>query len=253
MCWRRLLPGLFMPALLCVPLASAAAGEVVVNGGFETGDFTGWNRTYDSNTHWYVFSGTTSPASHHTIPAPFPGSYQAVADQGTGPNTGAAILYQDVTLPDAYHVWLKVRYYFANYHTAYINPGDFSTAHPNQQVRIDIMDPAAPLDDLGSGVLRNLVSTSSGTPLDRRSQSHPVGGHRPRRPNRAHPDRGGHDRGAPGGLHRRGERLRLPPSRRPSPPYPASGVRRWPGETWTGTRTWTWRFPGRAPAIRWMP
>ena len=116
------------------------------------------------HTHWYVLSGTTSPASHHTIPVLFPGSYQAVADRGTGPNTGAPIRYQDVTLPAAYHVWLKARYYFANYHTAYINPVDFSTAHPNQQVRIDIMYPAAPLDDLGSGVLRNLVSTGPGTP-----------------------------------------------------------------------------------------
>ena len=71
---RRLLLailGLGVVAMLSVPGASSAA--TIVNGGFETGDFTGWtvvNQQPGGQGNWFVYSGTKAPESGNTIAAP---------------------------------------------------------------------------------------------------------------------------------------------------------------------------------------
>jgi len=58
---------------------NAQAQELVENGGFETGDFTGWTvidepggvPTYT----WYVYSGTTAPESGNAVLAPPGGDF----------------------------------------------------------------------------------------------------------------------------------------------------------------------------------
>src|SRR5262245_4489639 len=59
----------------------AFAGPDVVNGGFETGDFTGWTVVdqTDSSGSWFVYSGTESPFSAFPIAAPPQGQFGATS------------------------------------------------------------------------------------------------------------------------------------------------------------------------------
>jgi len=64
------------------------ANEVIVNGGFETGDFTGWTVT-DSpggTGSFFVAGGTNAPLSGNTTVGPRSGNFYAVSDQ-FGPGT----------------------------------------------------------------------------------------------------------------------------------------------------------------------
>jgi hypothetical protein len=56
--------------------------------------------------------------------------------------------------------------YIENTNDVYISGPDLSYSPvPNQQVRIDITDPASPLRDIGVGVLLNVFQTTPATPL----------------------------------------------------------------------------------------
>jgi hypothetical protein len=78
-----------------VPAVSTAA--TVTNGGFETGNFTGWTVVNQAggSGNWFVYTGTTSPLSGFTIAAPPVGTHAAVSDQTS---RGSHVLYQDVAL-----------------------------------------------------------------------------------------------------------------------------------------------------------
>lgn len=86
-------------SLATLLLAAQSFAASTTNGGFETGDFTGWTVgnpcPTDPNGNWFVYSGTTSPFSTHVVPAPPAGTFAATTDQG-GP--GTQLLYQDVLL-----------------------------------------------------------------------------------------------------------------------------------------------------------
>lgn len=68
----------------------AAPIQLINNGGFETGDFTGWTVTdlAGSSGSWFVDSDGTTPASGFSSAGPAAGSFFAVTDQG-GPGTHA--------------------------------------------------------------------------------------------------------------------------------------------------------------------
>src|SRR5262245_47193349 len=73
--------GLGVVTMILVPGVSSAA--TIVNGGFETGDFTGWTVVNQpgGSGDWFVYSGTDSPLSHFSIAAPPEGTHAAVTDQ----------------------------------------------------------------------------------------------------------------------------------------------------------------------------
>ncbi|MFQ5846380.1 MAG: hypothetical protein ACE5IQ_01760 [Candidatus Methylomirabilales bacterium] len=87
-----------------------------------------------------------------------------MTDQGA---PGSHILFQDVALPPASTV-LTFALFVGNRASAWVVPSpetlDF-TGGPNQHVRIDLMDPAAPEDDVGAGVLQNIFLPQPGDPL----------------------------------------------------------------------------------------
>jgi hypothetical protein len=165
-----------LAAMLVLPSVSTAA--TTVNGGFETGTLAGWtvyNQVLSPGSgDWFVYSGTISPLSGSTIAAPPDGTFAATTDQ-TGP--GTHILYQDVALEPGFNHTLSFVLYYANragrfatpVESCYL-PGCADSLHwlalPNQQYRVDIMEPTAhPLSVAASDVLATVFRTNVGDPL----------------------------------------------------------------------------------------
>jgi hypothetical protein len=150
-------------ALLAMTGTAQAAS--VTNGGFETGDVTGWtvrDQTSGSGS-WFVYSGTTSPLSFLPIPAPPEGTFAATTDQ-TGP--GSHLLYQAVTLEAGLSHELRFVLYYDNAAFSFATPNtlDFNVS-PNQQYRVDILDPNAPVTSVAAGdVLATVFRTEVGDP-----------------------------------------------------------------------------------------
>jgi len=82
---------------LCLAL-TASAGELISNGGFETGDFTGWTTVSSAGSGggWYVSTTSQTPLNGFPTVGPNSGNDYAVTD-GYGPGTN--VLYQSFTDP----------------------------------------------------------------------------------------------------------------------------------------------------------
>jgi hypothetical protein len=136
---------------------SRAQEELVENGSFETGDFTGW--TDDSTSPfgiWFIYSASDFES---VLPPPV-GEYAALTAQE---QESAMILYQDIAVPAGAQVSCSVIVYVEN--TAlggYVIGDGLTTDEVNQQMRIDLMDPEADPYDTGAGVLENLFQTLPG-------------------------------------------------------------------------------------------
>ena len=136
--------------------------NLISNGGFESG-FTGWTLFDQAGGSGAFFnvSGTVVPLSAFTVPGPPQGSFAAVTDQ-TGP--GAHFLYRDITIP-AGTPTLQFSLFVGNRAGGFVTPSSLLfNGGSNQQARVDIMSPSAAVDDVGSGVLRNLFRTQVGDP-----------------------------------------------------------------------------------------
>lgn len=169
-------------AAWAVPAAASAA--TVVNGNFETGNLEGWHaHSATGFGDWFAYSGTKAPISGEVkesgstttrpanpVPAPPQGRYAAIADQ-LDPDT--LVLYQDIVLaPDARHQLSLEAFYSSNNPLAVPTPDTLSTdpsltgGQANQQFRIDLMKPEAPLESIEPGdVLRTIFSTAPGDPV----------------------------------------------------------------------------------------
>jgi hypothetical protein len=163
-------------ALLAIALSSTAAigaaAELVVNGSFESNGgvgsstFSGWtlvNQAGGSGS-FYAQSGTVPPPTGVpvTVPTPPAGTFAAMSSQ-FGP--GSHVLYQDVAIPAGATATLRVQVYVNNPVGTFATPAslDYSVI-PNQQARIDIMDPVAAVTDMGAGILLNVYRTAVGDP-----------------------------------------------------------------------------------------
>lgn len=74
------------PLVSCVAFAVCLEGglvQLIVNGGFETGDFSGWTTSVEPRSagNLFVNSGTTSPLNSKTTAGPASGIYYALTDQ----------------------------------------------------------------------------------------------------------------------------------------------------------------------------
>ncbi len=110
---------------------------------------------------WYAQTGSESPENAFPVDPSTDGSFAAMTDS-TGP--GGHVLYQDFTVPGGGGE-LACDIYVNNAGSDFFDAGslDYETV-PNQQARVDLMDPAAPDDDVGAGVLGNLFITNPGDP-----------------------------------------------------------------------------------------
>lgn len=114
--------GLVLPLLAST---TAMAGEIIVNGGFETGNFNGWTVGHvgNSSNNMYINSSTTAPISGIATPGAKSGSYYAVSDQ-YGP--GSQTLMQSFTTVAGANYVLSYDM-FVNSYAAYDPNNQFSS------------------------------------------------------------------------------------------------------------------------------
>lgn len=169
-------------ALLVTLLApSGAEAAKVVNGGFESGTLNGWQVRHETGAgNWFAYAGTDAPiGSKRPKPAdpvqpPPQGSFAAIADEA---NPDALILYQDVALEAGRSHQLSLLTYYDSYKPiALPNPDTLAVAdevlrlpngkfQQNQQFRIDVIKPEAPLESLDpADILHTVFATKRGEP-----------------------------------------------------------------------------------------
>lgn len=139
-------------------------GSFESNGGANSGSFAGWAITNTGNGGIFAQTGTATPPPFVTSSPPPPaGSFAAMSSQG-GP--GSHILHQIVTLPaSGTDASFQVKVWYHMWASGFFTPNSLSeTVFPNEQFRIDIMNPSAPLTDMGAGILLNVFRTKVGDP-----------------------------------------------------------------------------------------
>jgi hypothetical protein len=167
-----------MALFLAAFAPAVAAGANVVNGDFESGTLRGWNvhRVTEAG-NWFAYEGTDAPiGSKRPIPAdpvqePPQGTYAATSDEA---NPDTLILYQDVALEAGLSHRLSLLAYYDSYKpiavptpdTLSVNQEDLA-GQSNQQFRIDVMKPEAPLESLDpADILRTVFATKPKGPLE---------------------------------------------------------------------------------------
>jgi hypothetical protein len=162
----QLLQGFSLILLLAAfGTGSARAAALILNGGFESG-FTNWTLTDEpggatgATGGWIIQTGTTSPITGLTVPAPPQGTDAAMTD-ASGP--GSHSLIQAFTVAPGSAVTLSFDLFVGN-QAGFFSPAslDFNTI-PNQQARVDILTSAAGAFALGASVVDNVLDASADT------------------------------------------------------------------------------------------
>lgn len=164
-------------ALAVLAIPSDANAATVVNGGFESGTLSGWRlHRVTGAGNWFAYTGTAAPIGQRRKPKPADpvqpppqGSHAAISDQA---NPDTLILYQDVALePGLVHRLSLLAYYDSYEPIAVPTPDTLSVddgvlgKQRNQQFRIDVMRPEAPLESVAPGdILRTVFATRRGAP-----------------------------------------------------------------------------------------
>jgi D-alanyl-D-alanine carboxypeptidase len=149
-----------------------AADGMFVMDDFESGALTGWRAVGSGSGGWFVYSnGSKAPDPAQSdpnvpfdLPHPPQGRFAAVTDMN-GP--GTLILYRDVKLDGRFTLHLSVFHAGAS---GFSSPRTLASDEPgdNQQFRIDLVAPSAPIDSLAGGdVLVNVFKTSTSEPYQR--------------------------------------------------------------------------------------
>jgi hypothetical protein len=154
--------------LCATTVVPANAAPLVVNGGFESGS-SGWTRVDETGSEgtFTQQTGTTSPVTGETVPAPPAGTFAAMTD-AMGP--GSHVLYQDLVVPTGLvtSASFSADLFIGNRAPDFFAPGTlaFSTPALNQQARIDLLRAGADPFSLSAGdILANLFGTQPGDPL----------------------------------------------------------------------------------------
>jgi D-alanyl-D-alanine carboxypeptidase len=159
-------------ALSSVLVGCQARPRTIVMEDFESGAITNWQAVGGGSGGWFVYSNghkppdpaQSDPNAPFEVPDPPQGRFAAVTDMN-GP--GTRILYRDLRLSGRFTLQMSVFYAgtgpFSSPATlAYDTPG------ANQQFRIDLVRPSAPIDSVAKGdVLVNVFRTSPGDPARR--------------------------------------------------------------------------------------
>jgi len=148
--------------LLGATSSYATTIELLNNGGFETGDFSGWFAVTASDTEGTieVISDSIAPLSGGNTTNPSEGSFHAITGQ-TGP--GAYSISQGFAIPtDALSLTLTFDL-FAVSNAGFADAGSFDfMGAPNQHARVDILSAGADPFDLDSVVMNVVAPLVSG-------------------------------------------------------------------------------------------
>ena len=159
-------------ALSSVLVGCQARPRTIVVDDFESGAITNWQAVGGGSGGWFVYSdghkapdpAQSDPNAPFDVPDPPQGRFAAVTDVN-GP--GTRILYRDLRLEGRFSLQLSV------FHTGtgpFSSPATlaYDTPEANQQFRIDLLRPSAPIDSVAKGdVLVNVFHTSPGDPARR--------------------------------------------------------------------------------------
>ncbi len=136
--------------VLVTPISHALPIELITNGGFETGDFTGWGASNTGSSFGFgINDGTFDPAGPGAALAPISGSFDAVSSQ-TGPGQNN-LFQQSILLPGYFDsIQLSWSDRIRNYGSVF--------SDPNQEFRVILLDSAGAL-------ISEIFSTTPGDPL----------------------------------------------------------------------------------------
>jgi hypothetical protein len=184
--WALLTAVALTSLVLLAPGGAAAA--TVVNGNFETGTLAGWqvHRALEAG-NWFAYGSITDPVTGEVDPssvredpiarkradgpieAPPQGNYAAVADEI---NPDALILSQEIALGAGLSHRLNLLAYYNSYvPIAVPTPDSLSVSNEvlagqaNQQYRIDVMRPTAPIESVDpADILLTVFRAQPGSP-----------------------------------------------------------------------------------------
>jgi hypothetical protein len=150
--------------LACASVPAAAAPlPTIVNGDFETGTLAGWQQSNSGSGGWFAYHDPVAPLSGNALDSPPQGQFAATTDE-TMP--GGHILYQDIAVPPGTTSSLTLIAYYRSYAAISVpNPDslDPSVAAPNQQYRIELIKPSAPVNTVDpADILATIFRTRDG-------------------------------------------------------------------------------------------
>jgi hypothetical protein len=145
-------------ATLClVALGSTLAWGAPRNGGFESGDFSRWQRNSLGAGNWQIYSGIGAQG----LSPPPRGDFAAQTVQN---NPSSNVLYRDLRLKRDVRYRLTMQVYYVNAANRFFTRKSLRhTGAANQQYRIDLMKRKSPLRSLKpKHVLTNIFRTRVG-------------------------------------------------------------------------------------------
>jgi hypothetical protein len=158
--WTNLLSKLAVTAIAALALAipANASAATVVNGDFETGNLSGWQQYNQTGAgEWFTYS--SAEAAGFFLP---PSGNFAAADNQKAPDLD--VLYQDVALEPGYTHQLGLWFYYQSSEPIFAPP-TLSLEGGNQQVRVDVMKPTAPINSVAPGdILATVFANKAGDP-----------------------------------------------------------------------------------------
>lgn len=164
--WSHSLKKLALVAVAVIALLApaGASAATVVNGDFETGNLSGW-QTFNSVPEcgsWFAYTGSQSPIVGAPVTSPPQGSWGAATDQADCGNS--AFLYQDVALePGLAHRLSMYVYYRSLAEIQVPSPNSLSLESDNQQMRVDVIKPTAPIESINpDDILATVFANETG-------------------------------------------------------------------------------------------
>jgi hypothetical protein len=151
-------------AISCLALVipAGAGAATVVNGDFETGNLTGWQQFNQTEAgEW--FAESREEAENEGFFPPPSGNFAAATFQG---GEDLDVLYQDIALePGFTHQLALILYYRSTREITVPVPNTLSLDVDNQQLRVDVMRPSAPIDSVNpSDILTTVFANKNGDP-----------------------------------------------------------------------------------------
>jgi D-alanyl-D-alanine carboxypeptidase len=159
-------------ALSSVLVGCQARPSTIVVEDFESGAITNWQAVGGGSGGWFVYAdghkppdpAQSDPNAPFDVPDPPQGRFAAVTDMN-GP--GTRILYRDLRLEGRFTLQATIFYTGSG---PFSSPATlaYDTPEANQQFRIDLVRPSAPIDSVAKGdVLVNVFHTSPEDPARR--------------------------------------------------------------------------------------